>query len=402
MSSTPTSLPTAVAEAMRADLPSVAEATVAAIVVEVPSYAGAFAGDMGRTIENAVRLALGGFLELAAATGGADAGTPLQAALDGAYALGRGEARSGRSMDALLGAYRVGARVAWRHLSDSAVAARLSVEQLARFAELVFAYIDQLSAASVAGHSDELATTGRVRERHLERLGQRLLAGGSPEEIAAAAARADWEPPRTLTAVVLPQARVRGALALLDPRTLQPGEDVPQRDPSSDLTVLLVPDSDGSRRPALLRALEGREAVVGPPRPWGQVHASYARALRAVELGLTPDGPAAVDTQQRLADLVLRADEDALADLRAQVLAPLDGLAAGTREKLTETLRSWLLHHGRRDRVAAELFVHPQTVRYRMGQVRQLFGDRLEDPREVLELTVALGVPAGAPPTSRT
>jgi DNA-binding PucR family transcriptional regulator len=41
--------------------------------------------------------------------------------------------------------------------------------------------------------------------------------------------------------------------------------------------------------------------------------------------------------------------------------------------------------------VAAELFVHPQTVRYRMGQLRDLYGERLEDPRSVLDLTLALG-----------
>ena len=41
--------------------------------------------------------------------------------------------------------------------------------------------------------------------------------------------------------------------------------------------------------------------------------------------------------------------------------------------------------------MAADLFVHPQTVRYRMGQLRELYGDRLDDPAQVLELTVALG-----------
>ncbi|MDT5289238.1 MAG: hypothetical protein QOF88_4127, partial [Mycobacterium sp.] len=51
---------------------------------------------------------------------------------------------------------------------------------------------------------------------------------------------------------------------------------------------------------------------------------------------------------------------------------------------------AWLLHHGRRDDVAAALFVHPQTVRYRMGQLRELFGDDLADPRVVEDLTVAL------------
>src|SRR4051812_11696805 len=131
-------IPAPVAEAMRQELPAVAERTVAAIVVEVPSYADAFSGEMGHKIENAVQLALGGFLVLASSGGEGDASTPIQPALDGAYALGRGEARSGRSMDALLGAYRGGARVSWRHMAARAVAARLAVGQLARFPELGF------------------------------------------------------------------------------------------------------------------------------------------------------------------------------------------------------------------------------------------------------------------------
>src|SRR6476661_3516141 len=276
-----TTLPTAVAEAMRANLPFVAEA---------PSYADAFGGEMGRTIETAVQLALGGFLELATTTGGADASTPIGPALEGAYALGRGEARSGRTMDALLGAYRVGARVSWRHLSALAVSAGLTVEQLARFAELVFAYIDQLSAASAAGHSDELETTGRVRTRYLERLTGLLLAGAPEAELVAAAERADWPPSRTLTAVLLPEDAVRGALVSLDGRTLRRSEEPAEPDAATDLVVLLVPDAEGRSRPALLRSLDGRSAVVGPVRPWAQASASYARARRALELGLVPEG----------------------------------------------------------------------------------------------------------------
>jgi PucR C-terminal helix-turn-helix domain len=383
-----------VADTMRAELPAVAERTVAAIVVEVPSYAEAFQGDMGRAIENAVQLALGGFIELATQAGGADASRPIGPALEGAYALGRGEAKNGRSMDALLAAYRVGARVAWRHMSETAVAAGMPAGSLARFAELVFAYIDQLSASSVAGHADQLATTGRVRRRHLERLAELLLAGSPAYDLAVAAERADWRPPRTLTAVLLPELRARGALAQLDARTIQAGEDLPGAEPSTERAVLLVPDADGRARTALLTALRGREAVVGPTRPWQDARASYSRAQRAVQLGLAPDGDDPVDTEQRLTELVLRADGEALADLRAQALAPLEPLGPGPREKLEETLRAWLLHHGRRERIAAELFVHPQTVRYRMGQLRELYGARLEDPRCVLELTLALGVPA--------
>jgi PucR-like helix-turn-helix protein len=386
-----TALPRAVADAMRPELPAVAEAAVAEIIVEVPSYADAFSGDMGQAIGNAVELALGGFLELATASSGADAGTPIEPALAGAYELGRGEARSGRTMDALLAAYRVGARVSWRHLSGHAVTAGLTGAQLARFAELVFAYIDQLSAASAAGHSDELETTGRVRIRYLERLAGLLLAGGAEPELAAAAERADWSPPRTLTAVILPEAAVRGVLVSLDGRTLRRSEDVPGQEETPDRVVLLVPDAEDRSRPALLRSLDGRDAVVGPARPWTEAAASYARAVRALQLGLVPSGSEALDTDSRLADLVLRADGEAFADLRARVLAPLDDLTDAAREKLVETLRAWLLHHGRREQIAAELFVHPQTVRYRMGQLRELYGPRLDDPRTVLELTIALG-----------
>ena len=81
------------------------------------------------------------------------------------------------------------------------------------------------------------------------------------------------------------------------------------------------------------------------------------------------------------------------ADLRAAVLAPLADLRPSTAQRLSETLRSWLLHQGRRDAVAAELHVHPQTVRYRMGQLRELYGERLDDPRTVLELLLALPLP---------
>ena len=136
---------------------------------------------MGENIRTAVQLALGGFISLASRSRGADPRTPAAPAVEGAYQLGRGEARSGRSVDALLAAYRIGARVSWREMSATAVRNGVDADTLASFAELVFAYIDELSAASVAGHTDELDTTGRVRQRLLERLAHHLLQGASPE-----------------------------------------------------------------------------------------------------------------------------------------------------------------------------------------------------------------------------
>jgi hypothetical protein len=380
-----------VVAALQSVLPRMAERTVTAVTVEVPSYADAFDGRMGQTIENAVQMALAAFLRLAVAARDSDPASTLSPALEGAYELGRGEARQGRSMDALLSAYRVGARVAWRELAATAVAANMAAEKVAEFAELVFDFIDELSAASVAGHADELATAGRVRQRYLERLARQLLIGEPPAMLKFSADLAGWRAPETLTAVLLAAAQTRGLTELVGHSALLLTEDLPGIEPSESLAVLLVPDLDDRDRGQLRSALQGRDAVLGPARPWIDVESSYRRALRARGL-LTVDGLEAVDTDEHLVRLVLTADPEAAADLLRQALAPLAGLRPSTAERLAETLRSWLLHRGRRDAVAADLYVHPQTVRYRMGQLRELYGDRLNDPQTILELTVALGI----------
>jgi hypothetical protein len=374
------SLDAGVIEGLRAQLPAVAEHTVQAVTAEVPEYADAFEGEMGATIAGAVQMALGGFLRLASHPGDS---SPLGPARDGAYALGRGEARGGRTADALLAAYRVGARVAWRELSATAVERGLPAATVAQFAELVFAYIDELSAASVAGHADELATSGRVRQQYRERLGQALVSGAALPSLESMAARADWDPPTELTVVLLPSARTRDTVSLLDARTLVVPGDLLGLD---DRDVLISPDS----RRMLLRILRGRAVVVGPTRPWSAVVSSYTRAVRLLD---RMNGTELVDSETYLTSLVLTADDEALADLRAQALAPLADLRPATADRLAETLRSWLLHHGRRDDVAADLHVHPQTVRYRMTQLRELYGERLAEPESVLELTIALAAP---------
>jgi hypothetical protein len=382
-------LPAALVDPLHHGLPDVAVHTIGAITAEVPAYTEAFAGELGDKIENAVRVALTTFLDLVSRDAGSDAGSPLAPALEGAYALGRGEARSGRSLDALLAAYRVGARVTWREFAAISVRAGQEASMIARFAELMFAYIDELSAASVAGHADELATSGRVRLRHLERLAQALVAGDADHVVEAAAGRADWAPPQTLTAVLVPERTADSALDVLDPGTLRladAGAEVPQT------SVLLVPDAHGPNRPHLIRLLRGHRAVVGPPRPWLRAADSLRRAIRAGRLAPPPDGTAVVDTEDHLVALVVTADRQALADLRAQALAPLAGEREPAATKLADTLRSWLLHQGRRDAVADELFIHPQTVRYRMARLRELYGDRLRDPDWLLTLTIALSM----------
>ncbi len=383
------SLDPATVRALEAVLPRMAERSVAAIIAEVPAYTDPFRGRMGQNIENAVRTSIGVFLRLATRAAGQDLDAALAAALGDAYELGRGEARSGRSIDALLAAFRVGARVAWRELSAAAVAAGVPAATIARFAEMVFAYIDELSASSVSGHTDELAASGRLRQRRLDLLTRHLLGGQDVDVVCADADAAAWPVPATLTAVLVPVDQTSRLATRLAAHSLILTDDLPGLEPGEPWAAVLVPDVDGPRRAALLAALAGRTAVVGPARPWLQAQSSYRRAVRARHLV----AERVCDTDEHLVELVLTADADAVADLRARALAPLAPLGARTVERLAATLASWLLNQGRREAVAAELFVHPQTVRYRMTQIRQAYGDRLDDPRTIRELTIALAAP---------
>ena len=142
-----------VTAALEAVLPRMAEHTVAAVTPRCPPTPMPSAGGWGQNVENAVRAALGAFLRLATRSEESDPAPPLSAALDAAYDLGRG----GGTRRALHRRVVVGLssrrEAAWRELSETGVAAGLAAGAIAEFAELVFAFIDELSASSVSGHA---------------------------------------------------------------------------------------------------------------------------------------------------------------------------------------------------------------------------------------------------------
>jgi DNA-binding PucR family transcriptional regulator len=149
------------------------------------------------------------------------------------------------------------------------------------------------------------------------------------------------------------------------------------------------PDAPGRRRQIAAALGDDDRAAIGPTVPWHAASRSLARATATFRLAT---GGQLVVAEDHLATLLLAADRGLAADLAASRLAPLASLADGPRERLTETLRAWLDRPGQVQAVAAELGVHPQTVRYRLRQLRELFGPRLEDPEARFELSLALRV----------
>jgi DNA-binding PucR family transcriptional regulator len=57
---------------------------------------------------------------------------------------------------------------------------------------------------------------------------------------------------------------------------------------------------------------------------------------------------------------------------------------------MLETLAAWLAYPGRPQEMAHDLHLHVQTVRYRLGRLRELLGDALDDPDARFELEVVL------------
>jgi hypothetical protein len=320
--------------------------------------------------------------------------------------LGRGEMRAGRSLDALLAAYRLGARVAWRRLAEAGERAGLSPRTLYTLAEAIFAYIDELSADSIEGYAREQAAAAGVLQRRRQRLAALLVQDppAAPATVEAAASDAAWRLPRWVSALVV-EAEAAAAEGAAGGGRPEPGEQADRLalrlGPEAlvahvpPLIVALVPAP--ADRGELERAVRDRRAALGPDVAWQEAALSFERASEVLRLageggidgGGEGDGALLLAERHKLS-LLLGADRRLARDVAEAALAPLEAETELSRERLGSTLDAWLRHRGRTEAVAKALHVHPQTVRYRLARLRELFGSRLDDPDGRFELELAL------------
>jgi DNA-binding PucR family transcriptional regulator len=165
--------------------------------------------------------------------------------------------------------------------------------------------------------------------------------------------------------------------------------------------LAFVPDpSAPARRAQLEQAVSGLTAALGPAVALAGSSRSAERARRALELrttGLLP-GDGLVIADDHGAELVLQADAALAGEFAEARLAPLAELRPGVRDRLTASLSAWLDCQGRVEETARALDIHPQTVRYRLNQLREAFGPALDDPDARFELALALRVRRAGPP----
>jgi hypothetical protein len=368
---------------MRLGLDSLARDTIDAIQQEVPEYSRLGDEVHAQALLRSVGGALHHFIDRIA-----DPATTQNGVAETFRQIGRKEAAAGRSLEPLQTALRVGARVSWQRLHLRVRQGVLDVELFARVGEAIFRYLDELADACADGFSQ--ATAAGEIERRRKRLMYLIVSDppASAEAVTGLARAAGWTLPRTVAAVALVDGSRDGLMPLpaLPPEVLV---DMTGPDP-----FLLMPDPDGPGRPTQLEnGLRGWPAAAGPTVPLTRAGRSlrWARqALSLTERGVIGGKGGLVRCAEHLSTLVVLSDQQLVRQLGSHALAPLRYLRPDQRDRLAETLLAWLESADNAEAAAQRLHVHPQTVRYRLRQITELFGDSLRDPGTRFDLQVAL------------
>jgi hypothetical protein len=372
-------LPADVAGVLRPLLPGLSDEIVAVIGEQVPAYRRPLEGPFGRTLRVGVEQALGRFVDLVGSSKPEDPrGRRLY------VDIGRGEAREGRSLDAVLSAYRIGARLAWRRMVDAGARAGVEPDVLYRLGEAIFVYIDGLSAESAEGYALEQLAAAEEQQRRRAVLVRTLLAP-TPDPLAVrdAADVSGWEMPAEVAVLAVAEEEPGRFAGRLGNGVVASVED--------GVTLAVIPDPDApGRRRQIAAALGSRRAALGPTVRTIDAGRSARRARLALRTVAAAGEGGLVIAAEHLPRLLLRLDDELAAEISRGVLEPLEDLSPGTRARLAATLRAWLDARGRVGEVATALGVHVQTVRYRLAQLRELFGERLESPDGRFELLLAL------------
>jgi PucR-like helix-turn-helix protein/diguanylate cyclase with GGDEF domain len=292
----------------------------------------------------------------------------------------------GIPLDGLLQAFRVGHRTLWQTIVEEAGEDPAGREAAIALAGVAMDYIDVASTHVAEAYIRE---SGRLAERVMRRqrdLLENLLAGRPP---------ADQAETRALAPGLDPEAELLVAVASID----DGGDDQAVRHAADALqaragsgslvvprqgeVVALLPAGRGAAAvgEALHSARESAEnehgirilvGVGGVSRGLGEVGLRYQEAHQGLRRASAERPIVALAELSPFERLVATADPGALRSIGEEARALLD--SAPGRERLIDTVRAYLDADLDVKRTAEALFVHPNTVRYRLRRVTELTG----------------------------
>jgi hypothetical protein len=390
-------IPRALPAAMRAELPSLAEEIISEIRRVIPEYARSMEGPYGEAFSTGVRQSLKTFVDLVADPSAPKDGRDAMCRL-----LGEFEAKEGRTLDDLQTAYRIGCQVAWRRLAKVVLRAKLPSHVMAALADAVFSYADELAAVSAEGYRNAQQRSGTARQQFRARLLRMILSesGLSPDVMDDLAKRADWPLPETVTLVaVRPSANPSGtgetSHADCAEGSVSHIDDDILFDLGGSRPHLLIPGPIPETRLAVLAAaLRSYRIVIGLTVPLDLAADSLRWAERALSLadsGVIESAPV-IRCEAHLVELWLLSDQKLADQIMRRQMSVLDHIPANERKWLIDTFEPWLERRQTVTGIAEALGVHAQTVRYRIKQLKEIFGDRIDDADQRLTLELALRV----------
>ncbi|MET4613631.1 DNA-binding PucR family transcriptional regulator [Rhodococcus sp. PvR044] len=284
-------------------------------------------------------------------------------------------------------------RVAMEFFEQWLPALARNEQQLIALTEAVLRYGRELGFAAASVYASAAESRGAWDTRLEALVVDAVVRGDTGSDMLSRAATLNWDatapatvlvgtpPPEQGVSVVstvhsIAQKHGRAALAVVQGSRLVMVVSGDMQDPYDDqfMTDLLTNFSDGP-------------VVIGPTtRTLSAAHFSAVEALAGMEAVAGWRGaPRPVHAGELLPERALLGDRAALDSLIDLLVRPL--AAAGSA--LTDTLETYLDCGAAVETCARKLFVHPNTVRYRLKRISEITGRDPMNPRDAYVLRVA-------------
>ena len=270
-----------------------------------------------------------------------------------------------------------------------------SEEQLTALTVGILKYSRDLAFTAASAYAEAAEARGTWDSRMEASVVDAVVRGDTGPELLSRAAALNWDTTAPATVVVGTPAPGRDDADGL--RASQDVRDIAARHGRAALTDVhgtwLVAIVSGQLSLTdkflgeLLNAFSDGPVVIGPTAP--MLTAAYHSASEAISgmnaVGGWRGAPRPVLARELLPERALMGDASAIVALHTDVMGPL----ADAGPTLIETLDAYLDCGGAIEACARKLFVHPNTVRYRLKRITDFTGRDPTQPRDAYVLRVA-------------
>ncbi|MDR7300875.1 PucR family transcriptional regulator [Haloactinomyces albus] len=260
--------------------------------------------------------------------------------------------------------------------------------------EAILRYTREIAFAAATSYAAAAEARGAWDARLEALVVDGIVRGDTEEALLSRAAALGWEPSSEATVLVgnAPSDDPPSIVYQVRSRAARVGRSVLLGVQGSRLVVVFGEPSDtrAGREAArsITEAFGEGPVVVGPTvSSLTEAHRSASDAMSALRAVVAwPAAPRPVAAEDLLPERALAGDPEAERQLIEKIMLPL--VDAGSA--LLETVDTYLEVGGVLESCARQLYVHPNTVRYRLRRVSEITGRTLSNPRDALILRTAL------------